>query len=227
MKRLMGYLGVAICALGISACGGSDPGPSTTGPSPSSSPQDSFPLHAAPIFSPPFLCGPQGPATVNVMQRLNAFWQSNVIACSCQTDAFLAGCSHNAMVPALGYIFYDAAFLTGLDGTAGSPLPADFFMAHEFGHNVQLQLGLAPIGKNRELQADCLGGYFVGNQIRHGASQSEVLTTFTFACQIGDPFASPWWQTGAHGTCPERVSALQLGIAGYLNGLLPGQACPT
>jgi predicted metalloprotease len=166
------------------------------------------------------------------MQKLNAFWESNVVACACQADAYAAGCTRNAfVVPAgYGYIFYDAYFLDALDSTTGSTLPADFLMAHEFGHNIQLALGLNFPGKASkaiELQADCLGGYYVGFQAKSGqVTSSEVISTFQFACSIGDPYASPWWAPGAHGVCVERTNALQQGINGYIAGLLPGQACP-
>jgi len=163
------------------------------------------------------------------MSDLNYFWQSNVQACACAQDALFNGCQNNAVVyPVTGYIYYDRNLLTSLDST-GSGLPADFVMAHEFGHNIQLALGLPSSGgKFKELQADCLGGYYVGFRIKRGlATQGDVVGTFNVACAIGDPTFSPWWQQGAHGTCPERASALQLGISGYLSGALPGLACPS
>lgn len=219
---------LAIVSMFIASCSGGGGGDSPA--QPQSGPKDSYPVGARPLTFPPFVVGPAnapGPGTVAVMQKLNRFWGSQVEAYACGPDALLAGCYMNAMVPGLGYIFYDRNLLNALD-MSGSMLPADFFMAHEFGHNVQLALRLQTFGKNIELQADCLGGFYVGSQDRAGAvRQSDVLNAVTFACQIGDPMVSPWWATGAHGTCPERVAALQQGLAGYWAGLLPGQACPS
>jgi hypothetical protein len=224
MKVARSFFLLVVMATFVGCPGGGD-----DSPPPNPTPQSSFPAKVAPVGPPPFQCGAPGAATVTVLQKLNAFWESGVIPCACQADAYAAGCTMNAFVTptGYGYIFYDRNFLDALDLSSGSKLPADFFMAHEFGHNIQLALGLNPPGKNRELQADCLGGYYVGFQQRSGQVKSaEVVSTFQFACQIGDPFVSPWWATGAHGTCPERVSALQQGVDGYFAGLLPGQACP-
>ncbi len=193
--------------------------------------RNSFPAKVIPIGPPPFACGPpfEGPGatTQAVMQKLNSFWESGVIACPCQADAHTAGCTNNGFVSQVGYIFYDRNFLNVLDSASQSTLPADFFIAHEFGHNIQLGLGLNPPGKFKELQADCLGGYYVGFQQKSGqVKSSDVVKTFNFACTIGDPSISPWWVQGSHGTCPERVNAVQQGVDGYFAELLPGQACP-
>lgn len=215
---------LAVFAATIVGCGGSGSGDDT-----SSGPRNSFPVKVAPVAAAPFACGDPGVSTQAVMQKLNAFWESSAIACACQADAYAAGCTMNAFVTAqgYGYIFYDRNFLNGLDAANRSTLPGDFFMAHEFGHNIQLALGLNPPGKFKELQADCLGGYYVGFQQKSGqVSGPEVVRTFQFACSIGDPIASPWWAPGAHGTCGERVNAVQQGLNGYFAELLPGQACP-
>jgi hypothetical protein len=220
--KLLRLLLLVICAV-ASACGGGGGGTTNAKAS-----IDSFPARIAAFGPPPFFCGQPGQATQVVMQKLNAFWQSNVYACACQPDALANRCAGNAIVygNGYGYIFYDKDYLNGLDIATGSHLPADFFLSHEFGHNIQMALGLNPPGKGVELQADCLGGFYVGYQARTGqVTAAEVLKTFQFACSIGDPVVSPWWVSGAHGICTERAAALQRGIDGYLAGLLPGQAC--
>ena len=79
-----------------------------------------------------------------------------------------------------------------------------------------------------ELQADCLGGFYFGSRISLGQiNQNDLIQTFNSACSFGDPAGYPWYAQGAHGSCGQRVSSVQNGIAGYLNGLLPGQACPS
>lgn len=188
-----------------------------------------FPANISPIGPPPYTCVAPGVATQSVMQKLNAFWQSNMKACVCDPVALSSGCRRNAFVSAsgYGYIFFDKSFLDEIDTTSGSTLPADAVMAHEVGHNIQLRFGLNPPGKYKELQADCLAGFYVGYQVRTGqVSQTDVINTFQFACSQGDPNLSPWWQPGAHGTCGERVNAMQQGVSGYLGNALPLNACP-
>lgn len=126
-----------------------------------------------------------------------------------------------------GYIYYDSFALDQLDQISGNSLPADMVMAHEFGHTIQIWLSLSSVGKARELQADCLAGFYIGSRVRRrAATRQEVGTAFAAACNYGDPYLAPWYEPGAHGTCTERVGAVQQGITGQLSGYLPGQACP-
>lgn len=228
-------MGLRLCLLLVTsivltACGGgSDNGGGGT--STTQGPRNSYPANVQPVSSltPPG-CLPPGSATQAVMQKLNAFWESGVRACACDVNV-LPMCSGNGFATPEwpGHIFFDAGFLNYLDASTGSYLPADFFMAHEFGHNIQIKLGL---GQNspgivRELQADCIGGYYVGFQSRSGGvGIAEVLKAFQFACSIGDPTGTPWWDPRAHGSCADRVAAAQRGYDGYFRGALPGQACP-
>lgn len=189
-----------------------------------------FAANVVPLFPPPFSCPAPGPVTQAVMQKLNTFWQSAVVACVCAQDSLAAGCLRNAVVfsQSVGYIYFDRSLLVALDQT-GSTLPGDFVMAHEFGHNIQIRLNLPSSGgKFKELQADCLGGYYIGWLVKNNqTTANDVARTFGTACNLGDPGFSQWWERGAHGTCSERISALQGGISGYLSGVAPGQACPS
>lgn len=221
-----------IAQLLLIGCGGGGGGGSDgNGDSPSNSPpppQTSFAINISPQGPPPYTCLPPGATTQLVLQKLNSFWKSNVHACACDYDLLAMMCAHNGFVTpyGYGYIFYDRDFLQSIDTTSRSTLPADFFLAHEFAHNIQLALNLNPPGKLRELQADCLGGFYVGYQAKSGQiNQTDLFQAFNFACSIGDPFISNWWDP-THGTCPERVAAMQTGFNGYFQGLLPGQACP-
>lgn len=187
----------------------------------------SYPANVSVGTNPPFNCGLPGPTTLEVVSDLNAFWRSNAQACTCQSDA--PNCAMNGFVSRAGpaYIYYDPLFLDQLDRQSGSRLPADYFMAHEYGHAIQFSNNLSTAGVFLELQADCLAGFYTGNRVcRQTVSQADVIATFMFACQSGDPFQSPWWQTGAHGTCEQRASALRQGLNGYLGGLQPLAACP-
>jgi hypothetical protein len=211
---------VSFCSfLLMSGCG-----PGNDDPSSNTGPQSSYPAHAAPTTPPPYLCIAPGSGTQTLMQRLNAFWQSQVIACACDSWALAQGCAGNAF-GGNGYIYYDREFLNAIDLQSGSALAGDFFMAHEFAHSIQTALGVRLPGKLKELQADCLGGYYVGHQIHQGqVTQPALVSAFNFACSIGDPFVSGWWDS-THGVCPERVTALQRGISGYFSNIPPLNAC--
>lgn len=175
---------------------------------------------------PPYACGPTGSATQRVMASLDAFWNSAVTACSCLGDA-PAICSGGGFVSGdPGYVYYDPQALNLLDQYTGSVLPADMVMAHEFGHTIQLWYALPVSGALRELQADCFAGFYVGSRIAAGtATSADVASTFQTACSYGDPYLKAWFEPGAHGSCVDRVSSIQRGIAGYLGGAPPFAAC--
>jgi hypothetical protein len=212
-------------------CSGTGPTPTDpthpTDPSPGCR---AFPVGSATFGPPAFFCGAPGPTTNAVMSDLNLFWQSSMVACACDgLDSLGAGCQNNAMVmPATpGYIYYDRNMLAQLTQATGLGLSAAWFMAHEAGHNVQLVLNM-PVssGKARELSADCLAGYFVAWLVCTGRVPWEYSNAaFTTACQVGDPFASPWFSHHAHGTCSERQTAVSQGTTAYQRGLAPWTAC--
>lgn len=189
-----------------------------------------FAANIAPLAAAPYQCGPRGPSTESVMLDLNFFWQSRAIACSCLNDSLASGCANNAVVygNGFGYIFYDPNLLNSADAS-GSRLPADMIMAHEFGHNVQLALQFPhTFAISRELQADCLAGFYIGSRIqRQTVTEVDVTRAFQLACTNGDSSDTPWWAPSAHGSCQQRVNAVQTGIGGFLAGVLPGQACPS
>jgi predicted metalloprotease len=209
-------------AIILSACGGGGDGNAlqvTAGLS--------YPVGVRTQWPSQYLCGAPGPATTQVMQDLNGFWQSSVYACACQYDAPSICFGGGFVGSDPGYIYYDAQALTRLDSITGSRLPADMVMAHEFGHTVQLWIGMQTAGKFRELQADCLAGFYIGSRVRRGlATQADVARTFNAACSYGDPYLAPWYEPGAHGVCQERVYAINQGISENLLGASPGQACP-
>jgi predicted metalloprotease len=122
-------------------------------------------------------------------------------------------------------IYYDSSLLNFWDTQYGTPLPSDIFVAHEMGHTIQNGLGLAVI--HQELQADCLAGFFLGWRTCLGeVSQNDITATFNNFCAIGTSSGATWFNPSVHGSCIQRVSAVQQGMTGYQRGLLPGQACP-
>lgn len=119
--------------------------------------------------------------------------------------------------------------LLELHMAAGSSIGAAWFLSHEAGHNVQIQLGFTNAyssAKGRELGADCLSGYFLAYEHCRGVyDMTEGMNLVYAICRAADPIATPWFQPGTHGTCEERVAAVQRGIDAYGTGTLPATAC--
>lgn len=232
MQRFSSFLVVMLMCAVLPGCGGGgDSPPPQSGGDTKSVPTISFSMKIAPIGPPPFQCGDPSVRTQAAIQKLNSFWDSKVILCACRKDAE-ATCQGNAFVhpQGLGYIYYDADFLQGLDSNTKSDLPADNVLAHEFGHNIHRVRGdniFFLTSKIAELSADCLAGFYVGYQEQSGqVKRQDVANTFDLACDAGDQVFTPWFTFGTHGTCGERKRALDQGIDGFQNGLRPEQACP-
>ncbi|WP_448698142.1 hypothetical protein ACFGVR_15075 [Mucilaginibacter sp. AW1-3] len=83
-------------------------------------------------------------------------------------------------------------------------------LAHEYGHVLQIKKGLSTSNsKKRELQADFLAGYFMGN---HNYPQSSIQAFGADLASLGD------YEFGSedhHGTPAERLNAM---LAGYGHG---------
>lgn len=98
-------------------------------------------------------------------------------------------------------------------------------VAHEWGHHVQVQLGLsrslAPesLGElypiDLELQADCLSGAYAQDAEWRGLlSSGDVSAAMTLAFDSGDTAGIPWYDAGAHGTSGMRVDSFLIGYTG-------------
>ncbi|MCC6875161.1 MAG: hypothetical protein IT378_12710 [Sandaracinaceae bacterium] len=158
------------------------------------------------------------------MADVNQFFGNGVVACAYGIDQpFVMG---NAVsYGGTGYVYYDPAFLHGMTSATGSMLPAAMVLAHETGHEIQ---GLSSTGGSlsiaRELGADCYSGYFLGYVVCQGrANMFDVMAAFDSACRAGTNL--PWWDPRAHGTCDQRVAAVQQGVAAYRAGASPLAAC--
>lgn len=178
-------------------------------------------FNIAPNNFPITSCGTPGPLTVDVMNKMNDFWGSGVEACS------VPGIN-NGLVQDLdpARIYYDPLLLGSWAAYYNTPLPSNIFLAHEYGHAIQN--GLLLTNPYKELQADCLAGYYMGFESCEGnISEADLIATYTNFCSIGDTATSTvWWDTSVHGTCAQRISNIQQGFNGYNQGLLVGAACP-
>jgi predicted metalloprotease len=94
------------------------------------------------------------------------------------------------------------------DGAVG------FWLAHEFGHAIQIMYGLSPrIVPNMELQADCFAGMYV----RYGIGVSHRL--------VGDDYGEARyqisllsWNDTSHGTPTQRLANFDWGYNQYAFG---------
>jgi len=183
------------------------------------------------VSQPAITCGVPGSLTVNIIQQINAFWQSQMSACACddpiQSQQIM--CTNNAEVLSQtpGWIYYDRNILNWLTQQAnGDPIGAAWFLSHEAGHNLQIFNNLpASSPKARELEADCLSGYFLAwLQCTKQATQMDINAVLGAICAAGDPIATPWFAS-SHGTCPERVQQVTRGYQSYQQSVRPSVAC--
>lgn len=93
-------------------------------------------------------------------------------------------------------------------------------LAHEAGHDVQMQLGITWSGAmsvERELEADCMAGAFLAMSVDAGEmTESDFFVLLDLANFIGDPPGITALDEGSHGMGSQRVAML---LRGYYNGV--------
>lgn len=99
-------------------------------------------------------------------------------------------------------------------------------LAHEWGHHVQLAMGIeATMSIERELQADCFGGAYAQHALQSGFLQEGDVSEAVLMNMLGgDPAGTSQTVQGAHGSSDYRVTAY---MQGYLNGADTCFANPT
>lgn len=95
-----------------------------------------------------------------------------------------------------------------------------FVVAHENGHHVQdLLEPVTEVPKatiDRELQADCLAGYWAANVYqRNLLERGDLEEAFRTVAALGDPAGTPRNDPNAHGSSRQRLNAF---FAGYNEG---------
>ena len=90
-------------------------------------------------------------------------------------------------------------------------------LAHEWGHHVQLVLGIEPeLTIDRELQADCFSGAYAQRALQQGFLQEgDISEALMIAILSGDPVEMDEMVEGAHGSGDYRVTSF---MEGYFNG---------
>jgi predicted metalloprotease len=120
--------------------------------------------------------------------------------------------------PRSNSIYYDYNFMGRMYSQVGD-YAAVSILAHEWGHLVQTQLGVARGGAftiQLELQADCLSGAYTQYCQTQGALDPGDLEEAGIGLfKGGDPIGMPWFSSQAHGTAMQRIDAF---LTGYKNG---------
>jgi predicted metalloprotease len=90
-------------------------------------------------------------------------------------------------------------------------------LAHEWGHHVQVVLGIEPeLTIDRELQADCFSGAYAQRALQQGFLQEgDISEALMMAILSGDPIEMDEMVDGAHGSGDYRVTSF---MEGYFNG---------
>ena len=95
-----------------------------------------------------------------------------------------------------------------------------YLLGHEYAHGIQARLGIRKqFTIEQELQADCMAGAFIGDQVRAGALQMQDNDTRELAdglAAVGDQPGQPWFAEGSHGTAEQRMDAF---ANGYENSI--------
>ena len=170
--------------------------------------------------------------TVTVLGDIDAFWAAELGALG--RDYYAAG-----MIPVSDVVYsscgqfgpYDnPAAYCPLDQAVYYSVPlgqeiqtsvGDFawitVLAHEWGHHVQVLLGIEPEQTiDRELQADCLAGAYAQRALQQGFLQEgDVTEAVVMTILSGDPIEMEEMADGAHGSSDYRVTSF---MEGYFNG---------
>jgi predicted metalloprotease len=95
-------------------------------------------------------------------------------------------------------------------------------LAHEWGHHVQLLLGIAPeLTIDRELQADCFAGAYAQRALVYGYLQDgDVTEAVLINIMSGDPVEMDEMADGAHGSSDYRVTSFMQGYFGGASSCL-------
>ncbi len=194
--------------------------------------------------TPPATCGAVAPMVLRMMARVNQFWGSSMIACTCAGDFPSIGCEANQVVPTgvnfacalnptraafaypgSGYIYLNALTPDLFLSQTGSDLPLAWILAHEAGHELQGHANQFCTGDHRlvERSADCYAGYFLAWQFCQGNYDANAdLAALDVACRIVHPVYAA---AGVPDVCRARAGAVEFGTVGYANGFDPQAHC--
>jgi predicted metalloprotease len=121
------------------------------------------------------------------------------------------------------FIVYDDALLFPDFAAQFGPASIAVIMAHEWGHAIQSStrhgIIYSYVSTTLELQADCFAGAWTGHVATDGLNgyrfnQSDITGALLGLVQIGDAPGDSAYDSSAHGSAFDRVSAFQDGFTG-------------
>lgn len=95
-----------------------------------------------------------------------------------------------------------------------------YLLGHEYAHGVQVRLGIRyNFTIQQELQADCMAGAYIGDNVRAGDLTLDKGDLDEFReglLAVGDDPDQPWFAEGSHGTAEQRSDSF---FRGYQDSL--------
>ena len=86
-----------------------------------------------------------------------------------------------------------------------------YLLGHEYAHGVQVRLGIRyNFTIEQELQADCMAGAYIGDNVRSGVLKLDKGDLDEFReglLAVGDDPNQPWFAEGSHGTAEQRTDS--------------------
>jgi hypothetical protein len=120
----------------------------------------------------------------------------------------------NAYASPEGVVYLGATLMNAeLRDNKGGPTAIIGIEAHEFGHILQMSRGTHLVGKQMELQADFMAGWYLARQFK-----TRKLNPWQFLYSVYDKGDFNFFDPQHHGTPQERADAM---LAGYKNAKLP------
>src|SRR5262249_33118528 len=81
-------------------------------------------------------------------------------------------------------------------------------LAHEYAHVMQSTYGVDLVGRERELHADFMAGWYMANKSRLVSTRVAGVAKALY--DLGD--AEGYWSEGGHGSPEDRVAAMKAGF---------------
>ncbi|GIE87782.1 neutral zinc metallopeptidase [Actinoplanes regularis] len=117
------------------------------------------------------------------------------------------------------FIAYDVNWAFGMYRQIGDAF-LYYLLGHEYAHGIQARLGIEKqFTIQQELQADCMAGAFIGDEVRVGRLTLDRGDTAELASgleSVGDAPGQPWFAEGSHGSPEQRINSF---AGGYQDSL--------
>lgn len=124
-----------------------------------------------------------------------------------------------------GQVYIGVNITSALLGADPTLVALTYVLAHEWAHQAQFRIfpGIqqSQLSIQRELQADCLAGYYLGRFKPN--DWTTINPAIQSAMQLGDNPMVPFFHPKAHGTGPQRIAAVQQGFMAGLTVKQNGQ----